>query len=862
MKIHNFARVKKYLRGLAGMTLMLGQVPVAMLMTQPVQAAANTPLVDELKNGLMYENGDTITVPATGVYYLQAWGGKGGDTTGYTGGNGGYIDVATHLQAGETLTAVVNQFGGAGGAANRYGAGGAGGGLSAFEKDNAYLVVAGGGGGAAGDGDEFTPITTGNTTGGGVGGAILTGNVPDSGTGSGNNYAGGGGYATQADKYGANGKNASTGGASGGGGAGFNGGGAGNIAGTLGSGGSGGGGSNWPTADYATNAAGGEAWLKNQGINTTHPNGAAKITYIQDAHVVRYMNYAGLPLADHNKILVNPEIVMTGDVPVGPTRELLPSYSEFAFMNWSTTATFSDIYDFSTPITGDLNLYAKYGEKIRANMISVTAGSTYNGQAQRPTVTVYSSHSFTTYRENVDYTVEYLNNIDAGQGQVKITALLTGELLGEQVADFTIAPGKAPAPQLPTQADLVAGTDNEQTTDSLKIAISEVPTGAMVEYTTDDWATIAETPGGQIELTDLTPGTDYTFKARVKLSGNYSSATEATQVYTTLKSLTPEMVAVVDGSVYDGTAKTPATTVTFGDKTFVENQDYTVDYADNVDAGTASVTVTAVPGIGLLAGTTTQTFNIQKGHTTSPTLPTQADLVAGKNGSAQGENYLLINLGDALKGATVEYTTDGWKTVQETTNGVIFLLGLTKGTQYHLQVRVLGDANHETSPVSSVTYQTAGGVTPIPTPTPDPDPTPTPGPTPDPGPTPAPGPTPDPAPTPGPTPVPTPTPGPTPAPAANVTTIVVPSSTPVAAAGVAPVVASPVANVAASTETDEAVITKPVQSTRNASAAKKAAAADKQVDQDSFNPMILVGMIAVLLLGSGGVYYYRNKRKV
>lgn len=68
-------------------------------------------------------------------------------------------------------------------------------------------------------------------------------------------------------------------------------------------------------------------------------------------------------------------------------------------------------------------------------------------------------------------------------------------------------------------------------------------------------------------------------------------------------------------TVYDGTAKEPAVTVTMQlsdaaqAQTLTTGQDYTVQYENNVNAGTATVTIT---GLGNFSGTVTKTFEIQK----------------------------------------------------------------------------------------------------------------------------------------------------------------------------------------------------------------------------------------------------------
>ena len=73
-------------------------------------------------------------------------------------------------------------------------------------------------------------------------------------------------------------------------------------------------------------------------------------------------------------------------------------------------------------------------------------------------------------------------------------------------------------------------------------------------------------------------------------------------------------LTVAEGAqTYDGNAKTPEVTVKNGDATLTKGTDYTVAYANNTNAGTATITVT---GRGSYAGTLTTTFTIEKANQT------------------------------------------------------------------------------------------------------------------------------------------------------------------------------------------------------------------------------------------------------
>jgi hypothetical protein len=78
---------------------------------------------------------------------------------------------------------------------------------------------------------------------------------------------------------------------------------------------------------------------------------------------------------------------------------------------------------------------------------------------------------------------------------------------------------------------------------------------------------------------------------------------------TSIANATVTLLDVPDGGfTYDSEAKEPGLTVSLDNTTLTEN-DYTVAYSNNVNAGTATITVS---GVKTYTGTATQTFTIQK----------------------------------------------------------------------------------------------------------------------------------------------------------------------------------------------------------------------------------------------------------
>ncbi len=99
-------------------------------------------------------------------------------------------------------------------------------------------------------------------------------------------------------------------------------------------------------------------------------------------------------------------------------------------------------------------------------------------------------------------------------------------------------------------------------------------------------------------------------------------------------------VAAISEQTYTGSAITPAVTVTLDGKTLVSGTDYTVSYSNNVNEGTATVTVT---GKGAYTGTATTTFVIKK---------------AAQQGQ-QGQQDQQSQPGTTTPGTTTPGTSDG-----------------------------------------------------------------------------------------------------------------------------------------------------------------------------------------------------------
>ncbi len=88
-----------------------------------------------------------------------------------------------------------------------------------------------------------------------------------------------------------------------------------------------------------------------------------------------------------------------------------------------------------------------------------------------------------------------------------------------------------------------------------------------------------------------------------------------------------EITLEPEGVVYNGTSKTPSVKLVAGETILEEGTDYEVTYSDNINAGTATVTIT---GKGNYVGTIIKTFEIEALNITEATLGTVTYTYDGK----------------------------------------------------------------------------------------------------------------------------------------------------------------------------------------------------------------------------------------
>ena len=103
-----------------------------------------------------------------------------------------------------------------------------------------------------------------------------------------------------------------------------------------------------------------------------------------------------------------------------------------------------------------------------------------------------------------------------------------------------------------------------------------------------------------------------------------------------------------DTYTYDGKSKTPDVVVKDGSKTLTLDKDYTIEYKDNINAGTGKVIIT---GKGNYSGSTTKTFTINKATATCkinsvPTLKYPSSMSDNLTYSCTGDGTITVASGN------------------------------------------------------------------------------------------------------------------------------------------------------------------------------------------------------------------------
>ncbi|MCD7840015.1 MAG: hypothetical protein LUG46_05225, partial [Erysipelotrichaceae bacterium] len=230
---------------------------------------------------------------------------------------------------------------------------------------------------------------------------------------------------------------------------------------------------------------------------------------------------------------------------------------------------------------------------LSSNNVSLGGSSyTYTGSAIEPDVIV--AYGDNTLIKDIDYTVDYNDNINVGTATITITGI--NDYTGTCTQTFEITSASY-------EVDVTAYTGTYDGK-SHTITLSNVKAGSTIQYKTSASGTYTSTKPTRTSVGTTTVYYQIT-------NDNYKTITGTTTITINAIKVTNFTATLSTTSyTYDGNAKKPSVTVTdTSGKKLVSGTDYSVTYSNNTNAGTATVTIT---GKGNYSGTITKTFTINK----------------------------------------------------------------------------------------------------------------------------------------------------------------------------------------------------------------------------------------------------------
>lgn len=237
---------------------------------------------------------------------------------------------------------------------------------------------------------------------------------------------------------------------------------------------------------------------------------------------------------------------------------------------------------------------------IKINVIAKDIGSvsvseipayTYTGKEIIPSFVVINNNTELVF--NTDYTVQYSNNINAGNGTITIEG--KGNYAGTKTVTFEILPKNIANVQYNLVKELVYNGK----TQIPDIEVTDSETGTAVNLVNGKDYTV--------EYSDNTnAGACY---AKYTGIGNYSGEYTGI-VYIQQKDISTSddiVISPISSKTFTGNEISPAVTVKYGDTVLKKDTDYTLSFSNNVYVGKATVTVY---GMGNFVNSKSITFTI------------------------------------------------------------------------------------------------------------------------------------------------------------------------------------------------------------------------------------------------------------
>ena len=279
--------------------------------------------------------------------------------------------------------------------------------------------------------------------------------------------------------------------------------------------------------------------------------------------------------------LIAPNVTVTcNDVELVKDTDYTVSYSNNKNVG-TATISITGIGDYTGTIKKNFNIVAR---GISDTTIGSIPNQTYTGNSisALPVIT----YNGATLTKGTDYTLTYSNNVNVGTGTVTIKG--QGNFKGTTSKTFSISAR--------AMSDTSVANVSSQTYTGN--SISPLPT---ITYNNK---TLKKDTDYTLSYSNNTNAGTATITITGK--GNFTGTTSKT-FSISARAMSDTSVTNISSQTYTGNGISPLPTITYNNKTLKKDTDYTLSYSDNINAGTATITIT---GKGNFTGMTSTTFII------------------------------------------------------------------------------------------------------------------------------------------------------------------------------------------------------------------------------------------------------------
>lgn len=219
----------------------------------------------------------------------------------------------------------------------------------------------------------------------------------------------------------------------------------------------------------------------------------------------------------------------------------------------------------------------------------------YTGSAIKPVIRVYSHTTLLT--EKKDYTISYKNNVKAGEkGSASAPCIIVkgkGNYSGETRLSFTIKPQNINDEAVVMEEYIAAAYNKKE----------QKPNPSLI------WNGKKLTKGKDFTVSDKIYKEPKVYDVTVTGIGNFTGTRKLTyEIFSGGVSVSKLKISKIADQKCTGTAITPPVVVKYKNTVLRENANYSVQYKNNIEVGTASVIIT---GLGNYKGTKCVNFKIK-----------------------------------------------------------------------------------------------------------------------------------------------------------------------------------------------------------------------------------------------------------